>query len=279
MIESNDMKPTPSAVRSFHEMVYSWWELHRRDLPWRRTRDPYRILISEVMLQQTQVSRVLPKYEEFLYFFPDVYALSRATSAQVLRVWKGMGYNRRALYLKRAAESVVHTYHGEFPHAESALMSLPGLGLYTARAIMVFAFEDDVAMVDTNIRQIIVHFFFGGVAQKEKRILDVAAKLVPKGKSWSWHQALMDYGALELPRGNATNTPRKKTSVPFADTDRFIRGRILDILREKRTSEKTLIGDVMKQYGRNEQRCRVIISGLIKDGLIVRAGSVLSLPE
>jgi len=260
-------------------MIYSWWELHRRDLPWRRTRDPYRILISEVMLQQTQVSRVLPKYDEFLYFFPDVYALSRATSAQVLRVWKGMGYNRRALYLKRAAECVVHTYHGEFPRDESALMSLPGLGLYTARAIMVFAFEDDVAMVDTNIRQIIVRFFFGGAMQKEKRILEVAAKLVPKGKSWSWHQALMDYGALELPRGNATNAPRKKTAVPFADTDRFIRGRILDVLREKNKAEKQLISDIMKKYGRNKAQCQVIIGGLIKDGLIVRAGNTLSLPE
>ena len=279
MVESSDMNATPRSVRAFQEMIYLWWECNRRDLPWRRTRDPYRILVSEVMLQQTQVSRVLPKYEEFLYFFPDVYALAGATSAQVLRVWKGMGYNRRALYLKRAAESVVRIHHGEFPDDESSLMNLPGLGLYTARAIMVFAFEKDVAMVDTNIRQIIVRFFFKGVPQKEKLILETASMLVPKGKSWTWHQALMDYGALALPRSDAKTTPAKKVAVPFADTDRFIRGRILDMLRDDTRPEKQLISDIVKKYGRKKMQCRAIISGLIKDGLIVRTGNTLSLPE
>jgi len=122
------MNPSPGAVSKFRTMIFSFWEDNRRDLPWRHTRDPYRILVSEVMLQQTQVSRVLPKYEEFLSIFPDVASLAAASPARVLTVWKGMGYNRRALYLKRTAESVMKEHGGAFPSSEEELTKLPGLG-------------------------------------------------------------------------------------------------------------------------------------------------------
>ena len=187
------MRPLPLQRRKkFQAYIFAWWKTHRRDLPWRHTHDPYKILVSEVMLQQTQVSRVLPKYREFIQAYPTVKDLARASNSDVLKIWKGMGYNRRALYLKKAAEI------GEFPKSEGELVKLPGLGTYTARAILVFAYRKNVAMVDTNIRQIITHFFFHDAPQKDKIIQNIADQLVPKGKSWEWHQALMDYGALAL---------------------------------------------------------------------------------
>src|SRR5258706_3228782 len=108
-------------ITAFQKKIFDWWATNRRDLPWRHTHDPYKILVSEVMLQQTQVSRVLPKYEEFLYFFPDVFAIAHASPAHILKIWKGMGYNRRALYLYKTAKTVVEKYKGEFPKTQSEL--------------------------------------------------------------------------------------------------------------------------------------------------------------
>lgn len=262
----------------FHTYIFSWWETHKRDLPWRHTRDPYHILVSEVMLQQTQVSRVLPKYDEFFRAFPDVFALSHASPAKLLTIWKGLGYNRRALYLKRAAEAVVREYNGIFPIEESQLVKLPGLGRYTARALMVFAFEKDVAMVDTNIRQIITHFFYNDVSQKEKIIEDMADTLVPLGKSWQWHQALMDYGSLELTKMKRPDKPRK-ASVPFKDSNRYFRGKIVDRLREGQVLESLLIEEFSKQYKKQPSFIREIIQKLIKDELVGQTGNLIHLPE
>lgn len=238
-------------------MIFSWWKDHRRDLPWRRTRDPYRILISEVMLQQTQVSRVLPKYVEFIKRYPTVNDLARASASDVLRIWKGMGYNRRALYLHKAAKIIVQQKGSK----------LPGVGNYTARAILVFAFEQDIAMVDTNIRQIITHFFFNDRPQKEKVIQAVADQLLPKSKSWAWHQALMDYGAIALPR----NRPKRSrgTPIPFRESNRYFRGRVVDALREGPKSQVELFA-IAKSH---------IIDSLLKDGLIARKGAVFTLPD
>ena len=211
------MNLTP-VKHAFHKMIFSWWKDNRRDLPWRRTRDPYRILVSEVMLQQTQVSRVLPKYNEFLAAFPDVFALANASTGDVLRIWKGMGYNRRALYLKRAAEAVVAAYHGKFPNSELLLTKLPGVGTYTARAIMVFAYEQNVSMVDTNIRQIIIHFLFNGLLQR-KSYPGTADRLVRR-RAWEWHQALMDSGFGITERCHKTDRNKGK-AVPFKDSDRI----------------------------------------------------------
>lgn len=241
-----------SSPSKFQDFIFSWWKDHRRDLPWRRTHDPYKILVSEVMLQQTQVRRVLPKYAEFIEAFPDISTLANASPADVLRAWKGMGYNRRALYLKKITA---------IPKTEKELMKLSGIGRYTARAILVFAYKKDIALVDTNIRKIIMHFFFHDQPQQEKVIESFAKKLLPKGKSWEWHQALMDYGASQLwPKLN-------KKQKPFKNSSRYFRGRVVDMLREKAVSEKTL--NVKPE----------IIAGLIRDGLVVRSkGNMLHLP-
>ena len=214
-----------------------------------------------------------------MYFFPDVYALATATPAKVLQVWRGMGYNRRALYLKKTAEEVVRTYHGYFPESESDLLKLSGVGKYTARAIMVFANRAQVSMIDTNIRQIIVHYFFNGSSQKEKFVEAVADQLVPRGKSWEWHQALMDYGALELKNIiDTSKRVKKRASIPFKETSRYFRGRIIDALREKSWEEKKLIDYTGDFYNKPPPFMKKIIDGLLKDGLLERSKKHLRLP-
>lgn len=272
------MRLTEKQKKDFHAFIFTWWNDHRRDLPWRRTNDPYRILVSEIMLQQTQVPRVIPKYEEFLTLFPTVEALAAASTGAVLKAWKGMGYNRRALYLKKTAEAVVRDYQGKFPKGEEKLLKLPGLGKYTTRALLVFAYKTDVSMVDTNIRQILVQFFFDGLPQKEKEIEILADQLVPPGLSWEWHQALMDYGSLALVRKKSAKTKTKKT-LAFKDTKRFFRGRILDELRDHPIEDRTLVKSFATRYHKPEEFLQAIIEDLIHDGLVARDHSRLSLPD
>lgn len=259
-------------------MIFSWWSKNRRDLPWRKTSDPYKIFISEMMLQQTQVSRVIDKYVEFLHQFPTVHRLAEAPVSTVVRLWKGLGYNRRALYVHKTAQQIVSKHRGVFPKDEKTLKTLPGLGTYTARAILVFAYRQDIATVDTNIRQILVQFFYGDLPQTNKVIQETADILVPKGKAWEWHQALMDYGALAMKRSKRS-TPHEKKRIPFVKTNRFLRGRILDALRDSPCSEKDVRDEYAHVYERSEKEIDHAISGLIQDGLIQRNGDMLSLTE
>ncbi len=269
-----------SKIKFFRRKIFVWWKTHRRDLPWRHTHDPYKILVSEVMLQQTQVSRVLPKYDEFLSAFPDVQTLAAASPAEVLKIWKGMGYNRRALYLKKTATAVIEEHKGIFPKRQSELIKLPGLGKYTARAVLVFAYKENVAMVDTNIRQIITHFFFHDRPQKESVIQEVADQLLPKGKSWEWHQALMDYGNEYNSEFKIQNSKLKKKQKPFRESNRFYRGRIIDRLRDGDIVQSQLLKEFSKKYQKSESFLISIISKLKQDGLISGSKTgTLSLPN
>jgi len=272
------MKLTQGEIKKFQRYIFVWWEKNKRDLPWRHTHDPYKILVSEIMLQQTQVSRVLPKYDEFLTAFPDVFSLAKASSAEVLRAWKGMGYNRRALYLKKAAQMIVDVHRGMFPKEEQSLLKLPGLGIYTARALLVFANKENVAMVDTNIRQIITHFFFNDIPQKEFLIGEVADQLLPTGKSWEWHQALMDYGSEELKTLNL-KIKNGKPQKPFKESNRFYRGKVMDKLREHQMKEFVLLKEFGDIYDKPEDFLLGILEGLVKDGLVVRKNGKIQLPE
>ncbi|MBI5619600.1 A/G-specific adenine glycosylase [Candidatus Gottesmanbacteria bacterium] len=275
------MKLAPKQIKEFQNKIFSWWDKNMRDLPWRHTHDPYKILISEVMLQQTQVSRVITKYREFIATFPTVGALAKASISDVLKIWKGMGYNRRALYLKQAAQVVVERYGEKFPKSEKELIKLPGLGTYTVRALLVFAYKQNVACVDTNIRRIITHFFFDDKPQKPSVIQSVADQLMPKGKAWEWHQALMDYGALAMPNAKCQmlNKEKKKT-IPFKESNRFYRGRIIDRLREGNIRESMIIREFQKKYGKSREFMRSILSGLKNDGLLARfAHGTIGLPR
>lgn len=183
------------AVRSFQRTVLAHYHAHGRDLPWRDTRDPYRILVSEVMLQQTQVPRVLAAYEAFLERFPDVFALAAAAPAAVLAAWQGLGYNRRALALQRCARIVVDQRGGELPRTPVELRALPGIGPATAAAVLAFAFGVAEPFIETNIRAVYLHAFFPDRDDVPDRdILPLVEATLERGDPRTWYYALMDYG-------------------------------------------------------------------------------------
>src|SRR6056297_691900 len=173
--------------------VLAWGGPRLRDLPWRDERDPWRILVAEVMLQQTRAERVIPKWRAFLEAYPDPSACAAAPLGDVLRSWQGLGYPRRARNLRAGAELVVQHHGGDLPDDLDALLALPGIGPYTARAVLAFAFERDVAVVDTNIARVLART--GGVRLTPKRAQGVADALVPTGGGWLWNQTIMDLGA------------------------------------------------------------------------------------
>ena len=186
-------------IVDFQRQILEWGRDNRREMPWRDTRDPYRILVSEVMLQQTQVSRVLPKYESFLHEYPTLEALSAATQPNLLRVWQGLGYWNRALRLRDSARMIVQEFDGQFPQDPATLMNLPGVGPYTAGAIACFAFGSAEPFLDTNIRRVYLFFFFPGEEDvPDSRVMDIARRAVWLDDPREWGYALFDYGAIEL---------------------------------------------------------------------------------
>ncbi|HZS93503.1 MAG TPA: A/G-specific adenine glycosylase [Chloroflexota bacterium] len=248
---------------AFQRQILDWYDAHRRDLPWRGERDPYRILVSEVMLQQTGVSRVLQKYPEFLARFPDVDALATALTADVLRAWEGLGYNRRALNLKRAAETIVREHGGKIPSDIAALETLPGLGRYTARAVACFAFDVQTPVVDTNVRRVLSGFAGRELSTRETE--ELAERLLPAGRASDWNQALMDYGALVY---KAKPRRRPSSEGPFVTTNRFWRGRIIDALRRAHGLTLSDLVDVLPEQNRDETRVRGLVRALHEEGLV-----------
>jgi A/G-specific adenine glycosylase len=193
---------SPEAAAVFRRRLHRWFRQHSRDLPWRRTRDPYRILISELMLQQTQVSRVLDFYRRFLERFPDLHALAKARPQKVLEAWEGLGYYARARNLHKLAKHVTADRAGVIPSEPEHLRTLPGVGAYTAGAVASFAYEKRAALVDTNVARVLHRVFAPGLDPKSgaglKRLWHIAEQLLPRtGKgTWTHNQALMELGAL-----------------------------------------------------------------------------------
>jgi A/G-specific adenine glycosylase len=191
--------PDAKTRRSFQRRLSSWYAVHRRDLPWRRTDDPYHILVSEIMLQQTQVERVIPKYHEFLARYPSFESLARARTRDVKRVWYPLGYNIRPVHLQGIARETMARYGGRLPDDARALRSMPGIGRYTAGAIRSFAYGQDAAVVDTNVRRVLGRVFLGprrlGRMRGQKAMWDLAQALLPTRRAYDHNQALMDFGA------------------------------------------------------------------------------------
>jgi len=187
----------PEKIEAVRETLTGWFREDARDLPWRRTRDPWRVLVSEVMLQQIQVVRAVPFYERFLERFPTVGALAEAPLAEAIQVWGDLGRYRRVVSLHRTARIVVEEHGGEIPSDPEALVKLPGIGPYTAGAVACFAYERDAAFVDTNMSRVLHRIFFGvdvpGPTAADRELLDLAAELVPSGGGWEWNQALMGF--------------------------------------------------------------------------------------
>jgi A/G-specific adenine glycosylase len=186
-------------ARGFQRALLRWYARHGRDLPWRRTRDPYRILVSEIMLQQTQVERVVPKYHEFVGRYPTVEALAAADVRDVRRLWHPLGYNIRPIRLHRIARETLATYGGRLPDRPDELRRLPGVGRYTAGAILAFAYGRDAAVLDTNVRRVLTRVFLGPRRARrlsgDRAVWDLAERLVPAGRGYDYNQALMDFGA------------------------------------------------------------------------------------
>jgi len=186
---------TADRISALQRVVLRYYRRCRRDLPWRRTRDPYRILVSEIMLQQTQVGRVIPKYRSFLSRFPTIASLARARLSQVLSVWVGLGYNSRALRLWRCAQLVRSRHAGRFPRDEASLRQLPGVGQYTAAALASFAFGGQTAAVDVNVRRVLTRTLSGKDALSSAAVARLARAALPRSAASEWTQALMDIGS------------------------------------------------------------------------------------
>ena len=189
------MDAAEQTIPQVQDSLLAWFAAAQRRLPWRSTTDGYAILVSEVMLQQTQVERVIPVYHTFLQRFPTFQVLAEAPAAEVIRAWAGMGYNRRALNLQRAARQVVEQHGGALPRDRKALRALPGVGQYTADALACFALGQQVAVVDTNVRRVLGRIFFWPSAPSGQELSAMAQRVLPEGEAWAWNQALMDLGA------------------------------------------------------------------------------------
>ncbi len=185
--------PTSALVERQHALL-GWSDRTRRDLPWRRTRDPWEVLVSELMLQQTQVQRVMPRFEAFLDRFADPASCAAAPVGEVIALWAGLGYNRRAVNLHRCAVAVESDHGGAIPDELDALLALPGIGPYTARAVLAFAFERDVGVLDTNAARVLARWEGRTLSRREAQ--GIADDAVPSERGWAWNQAMLDLGAL-----------------------------------------------------------------------------------
>lgn len=322
--QSNEFssQPAPDLVSLVHRHLLKWYAAQQRDLPWRSTDDPYAILVSEIMLQQTQVDRVLPKYQQFLATFPTLADLAVAPTAEVISAWVPLGYNMRAVRLQSIARQVIAEYDGCIPDTIDDLLKLKGIGRYTAGAIACFAYRKQVATVDTNIRRVLHRIFFGleypKPKIKEAEMLTFAERILPDNEAYNWNQALMDLGATICTSNNPqcifcplqTNctayvemgqqslfpsgivlrqlrkVAEKKTpyqTQPFSSTNRYFRGRIVDLLRAIPASERmTLValGQQIKPAFCDDDLpwLEKIVAGLARDGLLDYAEDGVRLP-
>lgn len=279
-------EPAPAKIARVHRSLLDWYAAEQRSLPWRETSDPYAILVSEIMLQQTQVDRVLPKYHQFLTAFPTLTALAEAPTADVISAWVPLGYNMRAVRLQSIARQVIAEHGGKIPATIEELLTLKGIGRYTAGAIACFAYRKQVATVDTNIRRVLHRIFVGlehpNPQLNEAQALSLAEQVLPPDEAYNWNQALMDMGATictsnnpqctrcplqdsctaytELarhslfPSGTVLRQLRKvaeKKSTyqaqPFTQSNRYFRGRIVDRLRTLNEDQRLTLTELGPQ--------------------------------
>lgn len=266
--------PTDRTIALFRRIVLDHYRAFGRRMPWRETADPYRVLVSEVMLQQTQVDRVRPKYEAFLEAFPDVTSLARASSADVLRTWQGLGYNRRALAMQVAAARIVGEFGGQIPGDPVLLETLPGIGPATAAAIVVYAFDRPAVYIETNVRRVLLHFFFRnrtGVTDAELRPLVERALDRDHPREWYW--ALMDYGTMLVRTAPNPNRRSAHHAVqpPFEGSARQLRGRVLKVLLGTGPLE---IEGLATATGSSPDRLGPILDQLRNEGFVAEDGPI-----
>ncbi len=217
----------PDLIAQAQTSLLTWYAAEQRNLPWRTTSDPYAILVSEIMLQQTQVDRVLPKYQQFLAIFPTLADLAAAPTADVISAWVPLGYNMRAVRLQSIARQVIEEYNGRIPDTIDELLKLKGIGRYTAGAIACFAYRKQVATVDTNIRRVLHRIFLGLEHPEPKandaQMLELAEQVLPAGEAYNWNQALMDLGATICSSNNpqCSNCPLQESCQAYTDMRQY----------------------------------------------------------
>lgn len=276
--------------RDLHSEVFGWISSRLRQLPWRDVRDPWMILVSEIMLQQTSVNRVLGKWETFVRSFPSPSDCARAELGDVLRLWQGLGYPRRARNLHACARTIVEEFDGSVPSTVGELMGLPGVGPYTARAVIAFAFEGDAAVVDTNVIRVLRRW--SGESLSLRAAQELADRLLPEGEVWLWNQAMMDLGATvcgpkpicdECPLGTSCEwkghgsdpalTSTGSRQPRFEGSGRQARGRLMKAL----VAGSVSTSDVACVMDRSPEIARELVQALLDEGLIRRTGDVLHL--
>ena len=266
--------PSARRLRALQARLLDWYAGHRRDLPWRRTTDPYAVLVSEVMLQQTQVPRVAPRFLDWMAEWPDLESLAAAPLADVLRRWQGLGYNNRARRLHACAHAAVATApagaRAELPRTLEELRTLPGIGPYTARAVLIFAHNEDLAAVDANVRRVLTHELDLPEDLSGAGLQAVADAALPRGRSRDWHNALMDHGSLVL-TARATGIASRSRQSAFEGSRRQKRARLLRRLLE---GGPQALGELTAALGLPHEEAADVLERLSRDGLVAETGGV-----
>jgi A/G-specific adenine glycosylase len=290
----------PARIRALGERLLPWYAQHKRDLPWRRTRDPYALVVAEMMLQQTGVDRIAPKWQAFVEQFPSWEALASAPVADVIREWRGLGYNRRAVSLHRIAQAVVAEHGGRLPTERAILLKLPGIGPYTANAILSFVHGQDVAAIDVNLQRVIGRVVFGRADAPIGEVERAALEALPTGQSSDWNQALMDFASIQCtlrrpaclfcPLRDACaaagaderieRAPRvaAERPAPYLMSTRYIRGRIVDAARHLPVDGVLTLAEVEAIVAAEGRDVPALLAGLVRDGLLAQVGEGYRLP-
>ena len=263
--------PTPVRIRAFQRKILRFYERHGRHLLFRLTDNPYKITVAEIMLQQTQVDRVLPFYQHWIKKWPNWEALARASDRELLAMWSGLGYNRRARYLGRLARIVISDYNGKLPDDPGVLIKLPGIGPYTSRAIPILAFDRPLAAVDTNVRRVLIHEFGLPGTITNRELEGFALQLVPPRRARDWLNALMDYSRLALPRRMPHISPASRPS-RFAGSRRQIRG---EIIRRLTARSRTTVAAVARHLDLPAEDVRAAVRSLESEGFVVCTGQTV----
>lgn len=297
------MKITNTTIKEFQKTIWDFYKQNKREFPWRNTTDPYKILISEVMLQQTQTYRVQPKYETWITKFPDFKTLATSPFSDVLQYWSGLGYNRRALYLQKTAQVLEKDYKGNVPQDPHELIKLPGIGKATAASIIVFSYNLPLVFIETNIRRVFIHFFFSssqssrGVKRRgdlkineiasypsgtrnddelihDKDIFPLIEKTLDTKNPREWYYALMDYGSILAKTENVNRKSKHYTKQSqFEGSIRQVRGKILKLLLNHK---KLSIDELKKEVNNTEEKFNTALNQLEKEKFVkIESGKIV----
>jgi A/G-specific adenine glycosylase len=263
--------------QEFQDLIWAQGRQLFRAMPWREDTRPYYVLVSELMLQQTQVDRVIPKFAAFIDRFPDEMTLAKASLADVLTMWSGLGYNRRAKFLHASAKKIIDDFEGTFPATTKDVLSLPGVGPGTAGAIMTYAFNQPTVFIETNVRTVYFHHFFAdGGKVSDAELLPIIERTIDREHPREFYWALMDYGTWlkKNGAGRISQSRHYKKQSPLKGSVRELRGMLIKQL----AIADIAMSDLEKQYG-NDERFAPALEGLMRDGLVTRTHQILHLTK